>query len=483
MSEFSQLLTDYIRRKDVRIYSLAEYCGTDRSLMYKIIHGKRMPSSAETVDKIADYLRLTPAERREFQTAFCISLEGRDNYYRRQDIMDLLDHFREIIAPGVSPTPPFPCFSSDSPNIPLSTYSEVQQAAYTVVNRLAEENCPHLYLMLPPRSKFISWLLTPLMNRKNSASIDHIMCLNNSEQVTRNNRNYNLHCLRNIFPLCICGCNYHPYYYYDNIDSRLESFQIFPFIILTDRQAVLISDDFNKGLVTRQPDFLHLLKDMFSSYLTQTRPLLRTINNVSEQLQYVQEFISSSPGTEYLFQMTPCMTHLLTEDFLKKYLVADLPGKDIIIQNLLEHINQLKQGVKEKTIINIFSEEGVEEFLQTGNFEEYPKDIYLPPAPEDRLDILRRFTNECRQGLFHIKMLRRSIGTVKNGANIYITPKAGYLLFTPVGSDNPVYLSIQESGLTFAFWDFFQTLDERLFYTREEAIARLDELILKYRTD
>ena len=88
MSEFSQLLTDYVHRKDVRIYSLAEYCGIDRSLMYKIIHGKRMPSSAGTVDKISEFLRLTPAEHRELHTAFRISLEGRNNYYRRLDILE-----------------------------------------------------------------------------------------------------------------------------------------------------------------------------------------------------------------------------------------------------------------------------------------------------------------------------------------------------------------------------------------------------------
>lgn len=69
MSEFSQLLTEYIHRKDIRVYSLAEYCGIDRSLMYKIIHGKRMPSSAGIVDKITEFLQLTPAEHKEFLTA------------------------------------------------------------------------------------------------------------------------------------------------------------------------------------------------------------------------------------------------------------------------------------------------------------------------------------------------------------------------------------------------------------------------------
>ena len=72
MSDFSQLLSDYVRQKNIRIYSLAEYCGIDRSLMYKIVHGKRVPASSHVVDKIAEYLHLTPREFQELATAFAV---------------------------------------------------------------------------------------------------------------------------------------------------------------------------------------------------------------------------------------------------------------------------------------------------------------------------------------------------------------------------------------------------------------------------
>lgn len=480
MSEFSQLLTEHIHQKDVRIYSLAEYCNTDRSLMYKIIRGKRMPASMKSVERIAEFLRLTPSEEQELRTAYRISLQGRDNYYRRLDIMNFLDHFREILDPAASSMPLGSFTSSDSPNIPLSTAYEVRQAAYTVINRLAEADSPHLYLMLPPGSEFIGDLMIPLVKWKLSASIDHIMCLNNTEQVTRENRNYNLHCLMNILPLCISGCSYQPYYYYDNINSRLDSFQLFPYLILTESRAVLVSGDFNSGILTRQPDLLQLLKKIFSEYLSQARPLLRMISNAAEQLSYVQECISTESGKEYLFQMTPCMTGLLSEDFLRKYIRTDVPQRELFIQNLLSHIKKVNQRHRKETVIHIFSEDGVEEFLKTGILEEYPSDIYQVPEPVDRLTLVRKFIDECRTGGYQIKMLRHNIGTVKNGANIYITPNAGYLLFTPIDTSTPVYLNIQESGLTTAFWDFFESMDDSLFYSREEAILRLDDLIRKY---
>lgn len=56
MSDFSQLLSCHIHSKDIKTYALAQYCGLDRSNMYKIINGKRKPSSRELVLKICKFM-------------------------------------------------------------------------------------------------------------------------------------------------------------------------------------------------------------------------------------------------------------------------------------------------------------------------------------------------------------------------------------------------------------------------------------------
>lgn len=43
MSVFSDLLNRYIKEKDIKIYSLAAACQMDRSMLYRIISGKRNP--------------------------------------------------------------------------------------------------------------------------------------------------------------------------------------------------------------------------------------------------------------------------------------------------------------------------------------------------------------------------------------------------------------------------------------------------------
>ena len=67
MSEFSDLLSSYIDEKEIKVYSLLEYCNLDRSTMYKIINGKRNPTSEAVFQKIAEFLHLTPVEYRKFK--------------------------------------------------------------------------------------------------------------------------------------------------------------------------------------------------------------------------------------------------------------------------------------------------------------------------------------------------------------------------------------------------------------------------------
>ena len=95
MSEFSQLLSNHIHNKKVTIYALAQYCNVDRSSIYKIIRGKRLPSTISTIEQISEFIHLTPLEHEELLETYQITLIGADNYYRRKDVMNFLTNFAE----------------------------------------------------------------------------------------------------------------------------------------------------------------------------------------------------------------------------------------------------------------------------------------------------------------------------------------------------------------------------------------------------
>ena len=93
MSVFSDLLSEYITMKDVGVYPLSQFCGLDRSFMYKIINGKRNPSGEDVVRKMAQFMQLTPQEKIDFMDAFYIAQMGAEVYYRRKSVGELIETF------------------------------------------------------------------------------------------------------------------------------------------------------------------------------------------------------------------------------------------------------------------------------------------------------------------------------------------------------------------------------------------------------
>lgn len=62
MSIFSDSLKHYIEKNNIRVLPLARYCDIERSTVYKFITGKRLPHSLELVEKMAQFMRLSPLE-------------------------------------------------------------------------------------------------------------------------------------------------------------------------------------------------------------------------------------------------------------------------------------------------------------------------------------------------------------------------------------------------------------------------------------
>lgn len=97
MSIFSDLLGKHIAAKAIKSNEMAQFCGIERSFMYKIIKGTRHVANKDTVLLMAEYLRLTPSERNDFIESYKISVDGLENYYRRKSILELFENFKNTL--------------------------------------------------------------------------------------------------------------------------------------------------------------------------------------------------------------------------------------------------------------------------------------------------------------------------------------------------------------------------------------------------
>lgn len=97
MLEFSELLREYAGRSAYNYVQIAKMCGVERSLLMKFCSGKRKPQNMEIVEKIADVLMLTVAERDEFFEAYDMMRVGKGVYIQRKNISRLMEKFSEFV--------------------------------------------------------------------------------------------------------------------------------------------------------------------------------------------------------------------------------------------------------------------------------------------------------------------------------------------------------------------------------------------------
>lgn len=90
MSQFSELLREYIKKKEITIKALAEKCGIDRTYLHKILKGERKVPSVDFVENISLQLMLSTEDKSRLMELYNISEMGEDVYNRRKQVSKII---------------------------------------------------------------------------------------------------------------------------------------------------------------------------------------------------------------------------------------------------------------------------------------------------------------------------------------------------------------------------------------------------------
>lgn len=476
MPEFSQLLSKYIHQKDAKTSALAQYCGLDRSNFYKIINGKRNPTSLEQVRKMCKFLNLTYSEQKEMEEAYEISIAGPENYYRRKEVFRFFKEFQL----SKFQLPLYEYSNKNQFEIPteatlLQTPTEVDRFIFYILTEELKNRNGHLYLLMQPDHDFFTNLLSTADYACSNVSIEQIIYMESN--TLQSYSNYNIHCLEKILPLYCNTYEYSCYYYYDNRGVK-EKFSLFPYMIITSDYACLLTADFQKGYCVSDRKTIRMLTGIFNEYKSAASPLLRPFTDATVQLQYILE-ITKDAQEGYAFQMTPCITPYFTIDLLEKYIVPDILHRQEIIltvENYVKHTYQIEDANMQVNCI--YSVDGIRKFMETGRLGEYPPELYRNVEMADRIVLLKRLHQNCRRK--SIRFLKKNIVNLDNELFLFVTESRGYIIIENAPEQKLIYLDIEEPGLIFAFRDFCETLNDELFYTNEEAEKAIGLLIEEY---
>lgn len=460
---------------------MVRYCDIDRSTMYKIINGKRNPPTPAIVDKMAEFMHLTPLEYEQFQTAYQITITGRTTYFNRKSVKNFLMTFPRYSGQGFLPSPlKISCsHTATSESISgctaLSTRLEINDYLHRMLIAESNNEKGHIALFLQPDYDFLFSLLSSLKSLNSNLRIEHILCLSNSEQMTENHEAYNLMYIRKIISIYIHALNYHPYYFYDDIHSHYNSFNGFPCLILTQTCALACTSDYKAGICLTEPHTVQMIWDLYHVYLNKCFPLFHTVDSVLEECLVLGNMLWTD-DISYSIQPEPCVIPFITPEILESAVLPDLPGRDGLMPKLQEYVTLANSKLSFCNSHLYHTKQGIDMFAKTGRVTEIPYELYRPFTIEERIFLLGELERQCARGLY--RLLKKPLDQISDNLHLFVNPTAGYLLFTNINKEH-VYLIIKEPGILSSFWDYAESLDDSVLSTSDEMILYLHTVINK----
>lgn len=493
MSEFSDLLSSYIGEKEIKVYSLLDYCGLDRSTMYKIINGKRNPPSEEVFQKITDFLHLTPAEYRKFKEAYLVSKIGKELYYKRKYTENYLINFpksfsREPVLfmddaqkSGNYETQENPFTENISEShaseingcAVVSSHLELNHLLYYMISEEGKKSHGKIALLLQPDYSFLFNMLSSLKPGKN-LKIEHTFCMSKQDQMTEHHELCNLSYLNKILPLYFADLDYRPYYFYEDLAAHSHSFNGLSCMVLTSEYAVTCTSDYTMGIFYHDPSVVSMLWSLYDSYQDKCQPFIHALDYFPENgTEFIRtELFSTAPS--YILQPEACLVPFISERLLEKALVPEFPDRR---KNILQIKTLLKSNhaiVSTGQAHVYFTKQGIVNFAVSGRIKEIPESFYRPLTVEERISLLKKILSCCRKGYY--RLLKKPLNHLSENLHLCVSSTSGYLLFNNI-HNHTICLLINEASILTTFMDYLASLDEQQLFTGEETESFIKDII------
>ena len=480
MSIFSDVLNEYVNTKNIKVFPMAKYCGLDRSTMYKLISGKRNPPSRDILKKMIQFMHLNPSEIQRLDEAWEVTRIGPEIYYKRKSVEHFIRHFPS----HSSVSPDEFIFSSkiiqnnqESDCIALTSLQQVNYFVHKMFLSEASRSSGRISLFLQPDHEFVFHLLSTLAP-SDTLEVQHILCLNSKDTFTEQHELVNLKYLYEIFPIYMSGLNYTLWYYYDNIPSHYHNMNVFPCMILTSDSALMCTADGQSGIFYQNTEILHMLQEMYSTYLEQCSQLFSETVFAPDNFSNVFTTIFEVDENTSTFALQPevCITPFINEGILKQAFNYALPHSEEILTQAAAAFESNRKRLTENETFVYFTADGLMQFATSGRTAEIPEVFYHKFTVAQRIQMLHGVAESCRNGSYRI--LQKPLNHLPANLHLCIRGNVGTLIFQKYNGEVMLF-TIQEYGLLETFLDYLQNMEESSFYTTEEAAAYVEEIILK----
>lgn len=464
MSQFSEYLNELVKAREVTIKGLADVCDIDRTLLHKVLVGSRKPPNEQFVKKIADNLLLAKDEYEQLLEKYKIILMGEDTFNCRQKVAKIIrsiSHRR--IENSKSTTLKTKIDVTDIPDI--NTYynqDNLVKNAQIIISYEIQQNSDISIVAQP--SDILNTILKNCIDDSADTEIQHIFCLDNEP-----NKNaycsYNLDVFSYISQLAIEYKNYKPFYYYDNQKSHINTTSLMPYVIITKNFVICSDSDFSSGLICKFDGYVDFYNNQFKNLKSKCKLLLSLLHD-SES---IESYYRKAKSWEICYNYQSCITLCCDRDIFYSCVKGSHEFKTKACE-LLESISKMQFTGK---YINIFSETGIQDFMENGKLLDFPDNVYIPINKKDRKRIIKKMIYLTEKDLYHYRIVKDEHDMFFY--HLCISADESNLCIQYGVDESTCYFTIAERSLVCAFRDYMYYLFESdKIYSKEETINILN---------
>lgn len=458
MSVLSEKLKYYIDRKGQNIAGLAKKSKIERSTLYQYIKGKRPLQNRVQLEAIMSELHLTPDERAEMLDAYEISRIGEINYNRRRKVRKIIESLLTVEeVRHVFPTEEYKMDRKDlGENMIIQGELEVNRAVGRIIHDAMAKG-GNLNLLIQPDYDFLMELIMAINDEYPDTKVKHIICL---EADSGQDGCSNLENFQKIMRYGIGISKYEPRYYYGRAREHYGVMTVLPYLIVTDRYAVLISSDRKAAVLQSNEDIIRYLKELFDRMSQDSFSFMTTIDGIRKnQAAWGLEYIEMTDFSNVLEMCSGlCSIQFWDERLINKYINRNIPGYEKLAKDYTTYAKLLYNVKKQGKITVLMNAASVEEFIRSGVFREYPEIFFSKPlSPADRRVLIERILTAVEEGWYHIRIIPNEEFLLGDRWEILIQEDTHLLLQYSFKDQFKVFI-FDEADILEAMYDFLKSL-------------------------
>ena len=481
MSEFSDLLDEYIVRSRLTISYISSVAGISHSYISKIKNGQRICKEPEVMKKIFDELNLTDFEYEELWRGYITERMGKEMCDLNQSCIHFLENFETVLS--IKPNAAKIDFSQDVST--LETYEDVNYYINTLIKFEAGKENGKIKLIMQEGTSPVRETLKEVL-RSTGISIDQIICLDINEK--RNDKKHiNIQLLAELIPLILSADykSYKIYAYYDDTESRIGKFNIMSNYIITEDQIVIADNDFANAIIIKDKDIIKLFINKFDMLKEQIKPIISeyeydgsnqyNIYNIGIELM---RYDMTKPT--YSICGMPCVTFAGTEKSIYNALTAS--GDEKLINMLRNMCISLEKQMENNPWVHIsyFTKSGVIDFLENGIIQELHPDANLIVKKEYRYYVVKKILDSTLHGKHKLYLIDERGFKLPRGLYIAIYDSHRVLIYYKLDTIKKSFI-LSEKLFARDLYKFAENLKESPYVLGpEKAIEFLNSLEGKY---